>query len=81
MGKLKTVSKYNMTGYRAEGSVRGSCRHAHRTIAGAVACMMQDRRDCNSLGGGCYSDREVIKASGEWTQEELDELNDIEDRC
>lgn len=48
-------------GYEARGSVRGSCGHVHRTIAGAFACCERDARSCASLGGGAYSDRGVVR--------------------
>lgn len=47
--------------YRASGSVRGDCKHAHRTISGALDCVMRDRKRCAALGGGSYSDRSVMR--------------------
>ena len=65
-----------MTTYEATGSVRGSCGHKHRTIAGAEACRQRDADQCGSLGGGAYSDREVCRTDGEpLTAAELDSLD------
>ena len=46
--------------WTARGSVRGSCRHQHRTMGTAARCAARDQRDCASLGGGAYSDRVVV---------------------
>ena len=44
--------------YETYGSVRGKCGHKHRSIRTATACLLRDRRGCESQGG--YSDRDVI---------------------
>jgi hypothetical protein len=43
--------------YTCWGPVRGGCGHAHRTVAGAFACVYRDRIECHERGG--YSDRRV----------------------
>jgi len=63
--------------YVAVGSVRGSCDHAHRSIATAVACADRDRTHCRNLGGGAYSDRGVARCDGEeMSSEEIDAVDD-----
>lgn len=47
--------------YVCHGSVRGTCPHRHTTLAGAVRCLLRDWRRCESLGGGSYSDRRVLR--------------------
>lgn len=49
------------TTYVCSGSVRGNCNHAHSSLNGATRCLVKDRMACNKLGGGSYSDREVVK--------------------
>ena len=51
------------SGYYTQGSVRGRCKHTHRTIGAALACIARDMSGCVSQGG--YSDREVVRADGE----------------
>lgn len=46
------------TTYHVWGSVRGGCGHNHRTIRGAVTCLLRDQRGCASQGG--YSDRGIV---------------------
>lgn len=41
------------------GSVRGRCKHKHRTIAGANRCLRRDKMGCAMQGG--YSDRILYK--------------------
>jgi len=41
--------------YCTSGSVRGRCRHRHRTIRTAYLCRLRDQRGCETQGG--YSDR------------------------
>ena len=53
-----TTTRY----YAAIGSVRGDCRHAHRTIGAAVACVLRDRAACRAVRG--YSDRVVLAQVG-----------------
>lgn len=69
--------------YVAHGSVRGSCGHKHRTIAAAQACCEKDQRDCQSLGGGAYSDRSVTPVENgrfrDLTEAEQEELFRITD--
>lgn len=63
------------TTYHANGSVRGSCGHKHKTIAAAQACARRDQSACASLGGGSYSDRSVCRTDGkDLTPQEMDEL-------
>ncbi len=66
--------------YTTRGPVRGACGHRHRSLGAAVACAERDRRACAALGGGAYSDREVVRADGaRLTWDELrwiDELTD-----
>jgi len=50
--------------YICIGSVRGECGHRHRTLHGAVRCLLRDRRECRGVGGGCYSDREIRMDDG-----------------
>lgn len=54
--------------YFAWGRVRGRCQHDHRTAAAADRCAERDRRDCESMTGGAYSDRTVYRHTepGEW---------------
>jgi len=67
-----------MRKYRAFGSVRGACGHAHRTLAGAHACAARDGRACSSLRGGAYSDRYVQASDGSpLTEAELSALDTI----
>lgn len=47
--------------YTCSGPVRGNCNHSHKTLNGATRCLVRDRNACNKLGGGSYSDREVVK--------------------
>lgn len=54
----------NTTRYKAHGSVRGSCGHNHRSITTANACAERDASRCESLGGGAYSDRRVVRCDG-----------------
>lgn len=62
--------------YKTQGDVRGTCGHAHRTIQGAVACMVRDCSRCARVGG--YSDRHVTRTDNaplsELESEELDIL-------
>jgi hypothetical protein len=54
------------TRYRAAGSVRGSCGHAHLSVVAAYKCAQKDQRDCASLpGGNAYSDRHVVRMDGQ----------------
>lgn len=50
------------TTYHCQGSVRGRCAHAHRTLAGALRCLHADQAGCREQGG--YSDRAVYDATG-----------------
>jgi hypothetical protein len=54
-----------MTTYQADGSVRGSCGHNHKTAGAAWRCANRDQHDCGNLGGGAYSDRAVVRSDGE----------------
>ena len=51
-----------MITYTTDGSVRGACGHAHRTIEAAVRCVERDGRRCANQGG--YTDRVVRRADG-----------------
>jgi hypothetical protein len=51
-----------MTTYTTTGSVRGSCRHQHRTIEAAYRCIVRDSRGCERQGG--YTDRHVQRTDG-----------------
>ena len=69
-------------GYVAEGSVRGSCGHAHRTIKGAFDCAAKDQRAVKrgNPGGGSYSDREVARADGmAMSEDEIREWQRVND--
>ena len=60
--------KYYRAGHG--NNVRGACPHKHRTVETARRCVEHDQRDCESLGGGAYSDRTgvyAIHASGSIT--------------
>ncbi len=48
--------------YRCVGPVRGACGVRHRTLSGAVACVVRDRRWCRRVGG--YSDRWIDASDG-----------------
>ena len=50
--------------YTTSGSVRGGCGHSHRTISGALRCLNHDVASCHGLGGGAYSDRELVGQDG-----------------
>ena len=63
--------------YTTIGSVRGSCGHAHRTIAAAKACADADQRACHRHGG--YSDRDVRRSDGSRLSErEHERLEDLQ---
>lgn len=49
-----------MRRYASIGSVRGWCGHYHRTPRRAIDCTERDHRACSALGGGAYSDREIV---------------------
>jgi len=66
---------YTLTHYTAHGPVRGSCGHAHKTLAAARKCAARDRRACARLGGGAYSDRQAV---GIWTDKHGFERRDNE---
>jgi hypothetical protein len=48
------------TTYTTHGSVRGGCGHTHRTLDATERCRQRDADECASLGGGAYSDRQVV---------------------
>ena len=48
--------------YITKGSVRGNCGHRHRTLTGAVRCLLRDQSGARKQGG--YSDREIRYADG-----------------
>jgi len=50
-----------MTKFTTIGSVRGSCRHNHRTLNAAIDCCDRDSSACKSQGG--YSDRRVFEVT------------------
>lgn len=53
------------TTYTTQGSVRGGCGHKHRTISAALACRDRDQAEIRRhVGGGAYSDREVVAVEG-----------------
>jgi hypothetical protein len=63
--------------YTTIGSVRGSCGHAHRTIATAKACADADQRACSRHGG--YSDRSICHSDGSRLSErEYERLEDLQ---
>lgn len=67
------------TKYTTLGTVRGSCGHNHKTIQAAYNCLRKDQKDVNSLGGGAYSDRIIVRASMEELDgDEREELDQIE---
>lgn len=45
--------------YECVGSVRGKCGHKHRTIKGAVKCLLRDKKICIEQRG--YSDRNIYR--------------------
>lgn len=51
--------------YTCKGSVRGTCGHQHRTLRGAAECLLRDEKRCSRLGGGAYSDRDVVRQDGQ----------------
>jgi hypothetical protein len=70
------------TSYTAEGSVRGSCGHNHRTIKAAFDCCAKDQRAVKrgNPGGGSYSDRDVARSDGKpMTEDEIREWQRIND--
>ena len=44
------------------GSVRGCCGQIHLEKEDAANCVQVDREACWSLGGGAYSDREIVSS-------------------
>ena len=38
--------------YACRGKVRGDCGHAHRTLAGALACLRRDARGWEPASNG-----------------------------
>ena len=50
--------------YTTDGSVRGSCGHAHMTLGAAERCRARDEQACRAQGGRAYSDREVRGYTG-----------------
>ena len=63
-------------GYTTDGSVRGTCGHVHKTIASAMQCLQRDRNSCGRLGGGAYSDRDIVRLDGgELTGDDIDALD------
>jgi hypothetical protein len=67
--------------YTTNGSVCGSCGHAHRTIAAAVRCIQKHQRDIESANGSrSYSDRAVWRTDGEpLTDDEIEAMHDAMD--
>lgn len=55
----ETVEVERVT-YSCSGIVRGDCGHHHYTIDASIECSRLDGRQCGSLGGGAYSDRNTI---------------------
>ena len=48
--------------YSTWGSVRGSCRHTHKTLEAAEVCCTRDAQRCANLpGGNAYSDQVVVR--------------------
>lgn len=69
-----------MKTYIVAGPVRGEISQ-HRTISGAYLSMRKDQNSCSSLGGGSYSDVEIIRADGETlSYSEREEIEDLRDR-
>jgi hypothetical protein len=64
--------------YMCVGKVRGCCPHFpfHTSILAAARCLARDRKSCEKLGGGSYSDRRIMAsdAQGEvWRELSLEE--------
>lgn len=57
-----TNTTMTKTTYSCIGSVRGSCKHNHRTLGGAAQCLERDQNGCHSQGG--YSDRRIVASDG-----------------
>ena len=58
-----TQTQTQTTRYTTDGSVRGSCRHHHRSLAAAARCVAADQAGCRRQGG--YSDRSVWRVDVE----------------
>lgn len=60
--------------YSVEGSIRGVISR-HRKLSAAVKSMRKDHGDCYALGGGAYSDVDIVRLDGEpLSDEELEEI-------
>jgi hypothetical protein len=60
-----------MTTYTTTGPVRGTCRHTHRTLRGALRCLVADQDGCHRQGG--YSDRQIVSSDGARIEISLDD--------
>ena len=68
-----------MLTYTNIGSVRGLCRHQHRTLTGACRCLLSDQQGCRVQGG--HSDRTIRRSDGDvLPTAEAIEVDDIMDR-
>jgi len=68
-----------MATYHANGSVRGSCGHQHKSAAAAERCRQRDADACGRLGGGAYSDRKVERLDGRpLSQSEMAEIEAVQ---
>ena len=67
-----------MTTYTTNGSVCGSCGHAHRTVRAAVECLERHQRAVMAANGpSSYSDRTVWRTDGEnLTDDEINAMYD-----
>jgi hypothetical protein len=75
----EVTAKQHSTVYTTIGSVRGSCDHKHKSLATAWKCVRKDQRACAGLpGGNSYSDRQVKAVGRDLTEQELDELYDLD---
>ena len=57
--------------YTTTGDVRGRCGHRHKSLRTATACLLRDQAACCRLGGGAYSDRQVVRLAADGSTEGL----------